>query len=547
MDESYEKEIAKLEAQNEDRKADLITEIEARNTLIKELEKKAAEERSHGHQKEAAEYERLAEEQLAIIKEKNELIRLSDETTAANREKIWNNYQTKAAEASRKEVEELQKQHERKLKNLETEHNNELKAAKDLETAKKILKEEYDLPEDKLAKIKTFEQAKSELILAQDRETYAAQEKFLIEQIAKLEELLVRDEALSIFGGLFSEDEREQVLEFIEELQNRLSKIDNPEEQSGWSAEDKKLGSFIDLFGFTADEWNTAFENLDTMSGKLQLVQMGVQALTNAWNMFHQAQQRNMQRDLQVFTQSVNRKKEALAQQLEEGYISQETYNAKVAKLEADLEKKKAEMEYKSAMSEWRMSLLQAASNTALGITSALAMTPPNLIIAGIVGGMGAIQTGLIAGNKPKKGEGYFYGGETGGSGVYDNFGRELADGALHANEYVIPEWLRADPVIARMEEFIEARRNGLNPNFSNQPENIQFQSSRTPDSNFVADSQNSTSDSEIATALSELTAELRHLRENPIEAKLTRTMEAAKYISDDLTKYNNHRNKNRR
>lgn len=548
MDEGYEKEVQKLEAQNDDRKEDLRVEIEARNQLIRELNKKASEERSHGHLKEAFEYSRLAKEQVKINDEKNELIILSDQTTAAKRKTLWLDFQTKAFEAKKKEVEDQQKQYERELTNLQTRHNEELKSIQTLEEAKAILRDRYGYSEDELSKVRTFAKAKSEIELAQSKETYELQAGQLQSQITKLNELLKADELLSgtAFGALFSDEQRDAIIEWIERLRNELSKIDNPDEDPDVAAENKKLGSFIDIFGFTADEWESAFQNLDTMSDKLKLAQMGVQAMTNAWNMFFQSQQRNMQRDMQAFTESTNRKKEALSKQLEQGYISQEVYNAKVAKLDADLEKKKAQMEYKSAMAEWKQSLLQAGTNTALGITSALAMTPPNFVIAAIVGAMGAVQAGLIAANKPKKPQGYFLGGETGGSGNYDERGRELADGPLHANEYVIPEWLRRDPQVARIEGFIEARRRGGNPNLHGHDKN-------DSDGRLGASQKPESAEKETATQLALLSAinrlndNLEYMQDHPFEAKMTRTMEVAKYISDDLEAFNNHRQKNKR
>jgi len=551
MDEGYEKEVAKLEAQNADRINDLRIEIEARNQLINELEDKAREEASHGHHQEANEYRRLASEQIKIIDEKNEIILLSEETTNLKRRKIWLDTQTKMFEDQKKEIEDREKQFERDLMNLETRHNNELKGIKDLEAAKSLLRDQYNYSDEELSKLKDFEKAKSEIVLAQSKETYELQSEELQKQIQTLNDLIASNDMLAEtpFGALFSEEQREQVLLFIDELKNKLSQLNEPTgDNEDPAAENKRLGSFIDIFGFTADEWQSTFENLDTMSGKIKLAQMSVQALMSAWNMFYQAQQRNMQMEMDAFTQNTNRKKEALASQLEEGYISQEVYNAKVAKLDAELDKKRAEMEYESAMQEWQMGLAQAAINTAVGITSALAMTPPNPVLAGIVAGIGAIQAGLILGQKPRKPQGYFGGGETRGSGIRDEYGRELADGPVHANEYVIPEYLRRDPIIAQMEEFIEARRRGMNPTSISRPNEGYFDGGETrPD---PAPSTPDDSDMAImmlTPAINELVEVLKDLRDNPIEAKLSRTMETAKRLKEDIDDYNSHRNKNKR
>lgn len=542
MEEGFAKEAELLDIERQKKVNRLNDEQEDLMALQQEYNRRANEEAEKGNKSGASSFKKQADELNEIIKEKSETAYFIQKT-------YENNLQTLKLDSLKKQFDEEQKAYERRLKNLETEHNNELKSVVDLESAKKELRDKYGYSEEELNKLKDFEKAKSKIVLEQQQETYEIQSEQLQSQIDQLQGALSADDAMAdtIWGRMFDEEQREQIIEWIERLQNELSKIGKPEDDDSADidAENKKLGSFIDIFGFTADQWEEVFQNLDTMSGKLALVQMGVQAMTNAWNQFYSIQRANMQRDLDAFTSATNRKKESLAKQLEEGYISQEVYNAKVAKLDAELEKKKAEMEYKSAMAEWKQSLFQAATNTAVGVTSALAMTPPNFVIAGIVGGIGAIQAGLIAGNKPKKPEGYFDGGLTGGSGIYDSFGRELSDGPLHANEYVIPEWLRRDPQIARMEEFIEARRRGSNPIDSP----ISSSGGEIRPNITTPVNQQDSDDTNVALTLvmRELVETLRDFPTKPIEAKLSRTMEVAKYISDDLESYNNHRIKNKR
>lgn len=542
MEEGFAKEAELLDIERQKKINRLNDEQEDLLALQQEYNRRANEEAEKGNKSGASSFKKQADELNEIIKEKSETAYFIQKT-------YENNLQTLKLDSLKKQFDEEQKAYERRLRNLETEHNNELKSVVDLESAKQVLRDEYGYSEEELNKLKDFEKAKSKITLEQDKETYEIQSEQLQSQIDQLQGALSADDAMAgtIWGRMFDEEQREQIIEWIERLQNELSKIGKPDDdQADIDAENKKLGSFIDIFGFTADEWEKAFDKLDTMSKKLALVQMGVQAMTNAWNQFYSIQRANMQRDLDAFTSATNRKKESLAKQLEEGYISQEVYNAKVAKLDAELGKKKAEMEYKSAMAEWSMSLMQAATNTAVAVTAALKVPPaPNVVLASIAGGLGAIQTGLIAGNKPKKPEGYFDGGLTGGSGIYDSFGRELSDGPLHANEYVIPEWLRRDPQIARMEEFIEARRRGSNPIDSP----ISSSGGEIRPNITTPVNQQDSDDTNVALTLvmRELVETLRDFPTKPIEAKLSRTMEVAKYISDDLESYNNHRIKNKR
>ena len=75
--------------------------------------------------------------------------------------------------------------------------------------------------------------------------------------------------------------------------------------------------------------------------------------------------------------------------------------------------------------------------------------------LAAIVAGIGAIQLGLVASQQPPS---YARGGRTKGLGFTDESGHEVA-GVVHANEYVVPAWLRKDPEVARVEEWLEAKR----------------------------------------------------------------------------------------
>jgi hypothetical protein len=112
------------------------------------------------------------------------------------------------------------------------------------------------------------------------------------------------------------------------------------------------------------------------------------------------------------------------------------------------------------------MDIANALSNTALGITSALATPPPmSFVYAGIVAAMGALQLGVITKNKPKK-QSYDKGGPTKGLGFRDDSGFEVA-GVVHEGEYVVPKWLRKDPEVARMERYIEYKRTSGQGSFA--------------------------------------------------------------------------------
>lgn len=543
MEDGFDKEWAKLGVEHEKRLNKLSDEKEDLLNLQKEYERRAEEERAKGNKAGQDGFKKQADEIKSIVKIKEEELLLIDKTFMLK-------YQTLKHEFDKKSVEDKQKTYERELRNLETFHLNQLQSITDLESAKEVLRNEYGFDDKQLSKLKNLEDAKKAITLEQSKITAEKQIEMFTSQISEFERLVNEELANRVnFGqALMSDEDLENLIEKLEIAKNALAKVMTPEEKEA-ADEEKKLMGFIDILGFSGDQWEEAFSNLDKMSGKLALVQMGVQALSNAWSQYHAIQQRNMQRDLDAFTASTNRKKDELKKQLDEGYISEATYNAKVAKMDAELEKKRAEMEYESAMSEWKASLLEGAVNTAVGITASLKLPwPKNLIMAGIVGSMGAIQLGMIAANKPSKPKGYFDGGESGGSGNYDEYGRELADGPLHAREYVIPEYLRRDPVIARMEEFIEARRRGMRPDNPNPQAGYADGGVARPATGISSPDDSSTAiPAELISTLIRLNENLENLQENPIEARLSRNLGVAKMLHDDIEDYKNHRNKNKR
>lgn len=554
MEDGFLKELKRLDYEQNRRKEDLEIEIQERIRLQEKLFKDADFEYGKGNTEAGNALFKLAQEQIGIIAEKEATITAIEQKHLIKRQQLKFEY-------SKKDFEEKEKAYQREIMNLETRHNNELKAVKDLENAKKLLREQYGYSNEELTKLKDFEKAKSEIVLAQQKETFELQSAQLQEQIKKLEGALALDDKMSetLLGKLFSAEQREQILIFIDELKNKLSELNEPDEKKTTEGDKEarsQLLSGIDLLGFTGEDWVTAFDALDQAETKLQklaavseLVRMGFQTMTNALGQFYDAQNRRIQNDLQVYEAAVNRKKTALAKQLEQGIISQETYNAKVAKLEADLEKKRAEAEYKQAMNEWRMQMIKAVGSMALGILNSLAYGGPvGIAFAAITAALGAFQIASLASAKPKKPTGYFSGGPTRGSGQYDQYGRELADGPFHANEYVIPEYLRKDPIVADAEKLIEARRRGMSPNLSR------------PDGDGSADgvkpkasraSENQTQDNAVNMALlnavNRLNDNLEYMMTHPLQAEIADSISNGRKMNRMIENFTNWFNRGKR
>lgn len=205
MQEGWEKELELLDIDRQKRLNKLADELQDIEELRKEYQARALEEAKKGNKAGAQGYRTQADELQKIIEEKNKTYLYIEETFQFDLQKLkFENY--------KKELDKHQKQYDRELRNLETRHNNELKALSDLEEAKELLREEYGYSDEELNKLKDFEKAKSKIVLAQQEETYKIQSEQLKNQIEDLQNSLAFDDALSdtVFGRMFDEEQREQ-------------------------------------------------------------------------------------------------------------------------------------------------------------------------------------------------------------------------------------------------------------------------------------------------------------------------------------------------
>lgn len=217
----------------------------------------------------------------------------------------------------------------------------------------------------------------------------------------------------------------------------------------------------VDILGFSAGQWETMFQNLDTAEGKINAVGMAMQSLANIGSMYAEIQKNANEKELASFEQTQNKRKNALKRQLDQGTLSQERYNKEIEKMDTELANKKAEITYKQAQSEKAMKLFSAIGSTAQAVAQALTAGPLlGPILAGIVGALGAVQIGIISSQPLPAKQSYAKGGFTKGIGFTDESGHEVA-GVVHKNEYVIPEWMLKDPQVANIAHYLENRRLG--------------------------------------------------------------------------------------
>uniref|UniRef100_UPI0039A51BC1 hypothetical protein n=1 Tax=Ornithobacterium rhinotracheale TaxID=28251 RepID=UPI0039A51BC1 len=292
------------------------------------------------------------------------------------------------------------------------------------------------------------------------------QASFLNQIAAKLKEGL----ASGNWSGLIpedlvlSEEAKNAIIEHLRELgleADQVAQIMAKLRGEGDGFEGVGFIQNADVLGMNAESWDKMFQNLDSWKGKLELMVGVTQAMQKAWAKFHEFQMKREQESLRRFEANANRKKDALKKQLDEGYINQKEYDAKMKAIEEGVNKRRAEMEYRQAKYEKQNAIISSIINTALGVTSALSKGfPVGTAMAAVIGALGAAQTAMIASQPLPSKNGYAKGGRTIGLGFTDETGHEVA-GVVHADEYVIPAWLRKQPEVAKVEQWLEAKRTG--------------------------------------------------------------------------------------
>jgi phage tail tape measure protein, TP901 family len=438
---------------------------------------------------------------------------------------------------SAKEVERTLKEMNDCLAVKKREKAEELLQIQDLDTAKEALRGQ--ISDKELSKIKTLEDAKKAL-------RRKADEEILKESIANLE---AQEKLLMGYLQTVTGEAKDKLIEDIQKGREQMTKL--KEELDGLKtkgvdkAADAELEK-VDLLGYTAKDWEDVFKNLNTMQGRFKAVEMGIGTMNNAFSMFSQLQENLNARELSKYTANQQKKKQALLDQLNQGYISQAQYQKEVQRLDEEAETKKKELAIKQFKAQKAANMLNIIANTALAVMRAysdagpLAGTP----LAAIVGAIGAVQLGIVAAQQPPS---YAKGGYTKGLGFTDETGHEVA-GVVHGKEYVIPAMLLADPQVARVTEWIEAKRTGKAQNTYATGGNV---SAVSDEPSTLAKSESlsksETSMSELKHTLTQLTATLDRLEKNGLDAYVIADAKNGREMQRAIKEYENIREKNRR
>lgn len=522
LEESLDKQLALTEQKYNDKRFKLQQENADLEQDILKLKTEAKGNKDPNLQKTIQEKRKLQElnKQIAVEFEKQEQTEL-----AQVREKH-----------SAKEVERTLKEMNDCLAVKKREKAEELLLIQDLDTAKEALRGQ--ISDKELSQIKTLEEAKKAL-------RRKADEEILKESLASFE---AQKKLLISYLQTVTGEAKDKLIEDIQKVEEQMTKVKEQLDGLKTKEVDKEAGGElekVDVLGFTAAEWEKVFKNLDDVHARFRAVEMGIGAMTNAFSMFSQLQENLNAKELSKYTANQQKKKQALLDQLNQGYISQAQYQKELQRLDEEAEAKKKELALKQFKAQKAANMLNIIANTAMAVMRAYSDAGPlaGTALAAIVGAIGAAQLGIVAAQQPPS---YAKGGYTKGLGFTDETGHEVA-GVVHGKEYVIPAMLLADPQVARVTEWIEAKRTGKAQNTYATGGNV----STATESSYTSDKSDKGGDqlasmSELKHTLAQLTATLDRLEKNGLDAYVIADAKNGREMQRAIKEYENIRDKNK-
>lgn len=436
-----------------------------------------------------------------------------------------------------KEAERRVKERSKEIEALRRQKSEEIIEIQSLADAKAQLKGQ--LSERELAQIKTLEQAKKALRVQAEKELLEESLKNFEEQ----KQILMG--YLSTLTGEAKEKLKEDITQIEDKMLQAREKLDDIKNNKD-AKEEKAAGQElekVDVLGFTAKDWEDTFSHLDEMSNRFKAVDMVVGAMSNAFSQFAQLQQNLNQKELATYTKNQEQQKQALLTRLNQGYISQAQYQKELAKLEEEAQAKKKELAVKQFQAQKAMNMMSIVANTAVGIMRAYEAGPiAGSVFAAIVGAMGAVQLGIVAAQQPPS---YARGGYTKGLGFKDESGQEVA-GIVHGDEYVVPQWLKKDPEVAQVVEWLEAKRLGQSPKGYEAGGEVAANSQQEPQ---VRSSQHElpARESNLTEVLGKLNSTVEKLQEEGIEAYIVADAKAGKEFRRAIKDFETLRDKSKR
>lgn len=343
-----------------------------------------------------------------------------------------------------------QEGYNKELRALKLKQTQELNSITSMKQAKALLAQTMSSSE--LSEITNLTQAKQALQKQYDQEA----RQMLTRQT---NELLAIIKTLSDGGGLpdlklsdkiLSEEEKKDLEERLATLKEALAKLTSEDVNFNLPKE-----SGVDLLGMSPEQWQAMFDNIAQGKFSLEDMQGVANAMFEGWGMVNQLMNAKENKELKNYEQNTKKKKDALNKQLNDGQISQEQYNARVAQLDSDLDAKKEAIERKQVKRQKAMAITQIVVNTSLAImkTAAAIAFPWNIPFIAMAAALGAVQLATVM-NQP---DGFKKGGFT---------SRDKSDdteaGIVHANEFVATAQAVRNPTVLPVLQMIDkAQRDG--------------------------------------------------------------------------------------
>ncbi|AFR36231.1 phage tail tape measure protein [Riemerella anatipestifer] len=529
---SLEAELAILDAE---RSKELNSQRKYQDDILKTIEDLEEKKKNAKSPEAAKNYEKALEKERSLLALHDKIVETSEEAHGHKVSEIKEKWITKRLsdffESERLRIDKERASDDEAIQKIST-----------MEEAKLALSKmtHLKLTQQELLQIKTLEDAKKALREDADR-------KMLESQLASLE---LQKEALEESLKGLTGEAAEKLKKDLDELNIRITQVkgaiqgnkENDEHRA--SQERRQQLSQVDLLGFSADQWSEMFDNLNTTEGKIKAVTMATQALGNAFNRFAQLQQNLNEREMQRFTKNQDKKRKALLVQLNQGLISQEEYHKGIEALDTETAKKKSEIAHKQAVAEKAFNIANAIMSTALAVTKSL----PNIPLSIAVGALGAIQVATIASTPLPEKESFAKGGYTGpGYGSPDKTGKRPA-GIVHGNEYVTPDWMLENPIVADTVEWMEAIRTGriaLPKGYADGGFVTETTNPNGDDKTKVIYNQNT--DPQLIAVLAQLKETISDIKEDGVEAYIVENAENGRKLQKMIKQFEKIENKNAR
>ncbi|UZR95926.1 phage tail tape measure protein [Chondrinema litorale] len=309
--------------------------------------------------------------------------------------------------------------------------DDEVQSKADLEYWKKVADERLNPKEEDPDGSRTspfdIDEKKGEAEL----EKLKKQQQKVLEEYQKFEEALEREKELRHYKGL---EEAQKRAEEQDELRDEIY-------QMGLNDREREIY-----------EIQQHYDHLIEMAKELRLEEEEIETLKQMkLNAIHNAGLKDREMNTQESMQAMNSLFNAFSQ-LQAGLLQAAANNDQeylefqkgltIAQIAIDTGSAIAAVTAKNAQSS--LTPIDYAIKVAAAITTVLA----NMVKA----------KNLMDSEEIPSAPSFFYGGDTGSKALYrDQYGP--VTGAVHANEYVIPEYLRKDPEVADFERIIEAKR----------------------------------------------------------------------------------------